>query len=72
MGQHVWLLLATIVTELLVILKWSRGQFTEPFPQHIKYAWALGGTLLTIYPTVMVKNHISVMNDHGILTTVSP
>lgn len=31
MGQHVWLLLATVVTELLVIFKWSKGQFVS-FP----------------------------------------
>lgn len=54
MGQHVWLLLATVGTELLVIIKWSRGQFPEPLPTHIKWAWAIGGTLLVLYPTVRV------------------
>jgi len=52
MGQHAWLLLATIVTELLVIFKWSQGQFKEPMPQWVKYAWAVGGALLVLYPTV--------------------
>ncbi|OAX37052.1 PSS-domain-containing protein [Rhizopogon vinicolor AM-OR11-026] len=51
MGQHVWLLLATILTELLVITKWSKGQFTEPFPRHIQWAWTIGGILLVLYPT---------------------
>lgn len=55
MGQHVWLLLATIVTELLVITKWSKGQFAAPFPPMVKAGWALGLTLLVLYPTVQVS-----------------
>lgn len=55
MGQHVWLLLATIGTELLVIFKWSRGQFPEPLPTTVKWAWTVGGILLVLYPTVRVS-----------------
>ena len=55
MGAHVWLLLATIITELLVILKWSQGQFTEPFPKAVKWGWGIGLTLLTLYPTIQVS-----------------
>ena len=52
MGQHCWLLLATILTELLVIVKWGKGQFPEPLPTHVKWAWGIGGTLLVLYPAV--------------------
>jgi len=52
MGTHVWLLLATILTELLVIIKFSAGQFDQPFPTIVKRAWALGGSLLVLYPFV--------------------
>ncbi|EGN93988.1 hypothetical protein SERLA73DRAFT_189140 [Serpula lacrymans var. lacrymans S7.3] len=52
MGQHVWLLLATILTELLVITKWSQGQYPEPLPRHIKWAWTVGGALLVTYPLI--------------------
>ncbi|CAE6448392.1 unnamed protein product [Rhizoctonia solani] len=52
MGQHAWLLFATILTELLIIFKWSRGMFTEPFPTHIKIAWSIGGALLIAYPSL--------------------
>ncbi|KAL7279822.1 hypothetical protein ACG7TL_006229 [Trametes sanguinea] len=52
MGQHVWLLLATIGTELLVIAKWSQGQFPEPLPTRVRWAWAIGAFLLVLYPTV--------------------
>lgn len=52
MGQHVWLLLATVITELLVITKWSQGQFTEPLPTKVRWGWAIGVTLLVLYPVV--------------------
>ena len=55
MGQHVWLLLATIITELLVISKWSKGQFPKPFPLAVKWGWAIGATLLVIYPIIQVS-----------------
>ena len=55
MGQHVWLLLATIITELLVITKWSQGQFTEPLPTKVRWGWAIGLTLLVLYPIVQVS-----------------
>ncbi|THU92447.1 phosphatidylserine synthase 2 [Dendrothele bispora CBS 962.96] len=49
MGQHVWLLLATILTELLVIFKWGKGQFPEPLPVKVKWGWAIGATSLVLY-----------------------
>ncbi|KAH0585836.1 Phosphatidylserine synthase 2 [Termitomyces sp. J132] len=52
MGQHVWLLLATTLTELLVIKKWSRSQFTESFPKSVKWGWTIGATLLVLYPII--------------------
>ncbi|EPQ54628.1 PSS-domain-containing protein [Gloeophyllum trabeum ATCC 11539] len=52
MGQHVWLLLATIGTELLAIIKWSKGQYPEPTPTFVKSAWAVGGLLLVAYPSL--------------------
>jgi hypothetical protein len=42
------------VTELLVIIKFSAGQFDQPFPTIVKRAWALGGSLLVLYPFVKV------------------
>lgn len=52
MGQHCWLLLATILTELLVITKWSRGLFEEPLPRYVRWAWTIGGVLLLLYPAI--------------------
>ena len=52
MGQHYWLLLATIPTEILVITEWSRGQFEETFLRQVKWAWLIGGTLSLLYPTI--------------------
>jgi len=50
MGQHSWLLLATMVTELLIIFKWSKGLFPEPFPTHIVWSLSAGAFLLVLYP----------------------
>ncbi|KAJ7892324.1 phosphatidylserine synthase 2 [Mycena olivaceomarginata] len=50
MGKHLWLLLATVLTEVVLILKWSQGQFAEVFPASVK--WGVGSvlSLLVIYP----------------------
>lgn len=55
MGQHCWLLLATVLTELLVITKWSRGVFLEPLPVHVQWSWIIGGMVLVLYPLVRVS-----------------
>ena len=55
MGAHAWLLLATIVTELLVIRKWAKGIYMEPFPVYVKWAWSIGAMLLVLYPLRRVR-----------------
>ncbi|KAJ7704211.1 phosphatidyl serine synthase-domain-containing protein [Mycena metata] len=52
MGQHVWLLLATVATEDLVIIKWSKGQFPAPLPRAVKWGWGVGLGILVLYPIV--------------------
>ncbi len=55
MGQHAWLLLATVVTELLIIIKFGRGQFPEPFPRPVKVFFAFLIFFLIAYPTIKVS-----------------
>ena len=55
MGQHVWLMLATIGTELLAIVKWSKGQYTAPLPTPVRIAWSVGAALLVLYPVGRVS-----------------
>lgn len=55
MGQHVWLLLATIGTELLAITKWSKGQFPVPLPTTVTWAWSFGACILVLYPAIQVR-----------------
>jgi len=55
MGQHVWLLLATIVTEILVITKWSKGLFPEPLPSKVKWGWIITASALILYPIQRVS-----------------
>ncbi|KAF7298649.1 Phosphatidylserine synthase 2 [Mycena indigotica] len=55
MGQHVWLLLATVLTELLVIAKFAGDPRSgiPPLldaPRAVKAGWAAGGALLVVYP----------------------
>jgi len=50
MGQHVWLLLATIVTELLAITKWGKGQYQDSLPNRVKWGWMFGAASLVLYP----------------------
>ncbi|KAF9508315.1 hypothetical protein BS47DRAFT_1350499 [Hydnum rufescens UP504] len=52
MGQHAWLLLATVTTELLLIFKWGRGQFPLPFPLLVKICAFVGVVLLLAYPAL--------------------
>jgi len=55
MGQHVWLLFATIVTEILVITKWSKGVFSEPLPSKVKWGWIIMAFSLVLYPILRVS-----------------
>ena len=57
MGQHAWLMLATIGTELLAIIKWSQGQFPTPLPTHVWFAWLIGAAMLVLYPVGQVSSH---------------
>jgi hypothetical protein len=71
MGQHVWLLLATIITELLVIIKWSRGLFTEPMPGYIKVFLSTLAVLLVAYPAGKVSAPLigSEFQSNGIISS---
>lgn len=63
MGQHVWLMLATIGTELLAIVKWSKGQFPAPLPTHVRIAWLVGAALLALYPVRQVSVLVSLYSQ---------
>jgi len=56
MGQHCWLLLATIMTEILVITKWSKGMFAEPLPVPVQWGWIAGALVLVLYPVKAVSS----------------
>ncbi|KAJ1800866.1 hypothetical protein LPJ59_000750 [Coemansia sp. RSA 2399] len=46
MGAHCWMLIATLLTELLIIVKFARGEFTEPFPTPVIVFWSLVASAL--------------------------
>jgi len=43
-GVFVWLLLACIVTEILICVKFGRGEFVEPWPAHVLWFWGATGS----------------------------
>jgi hypothetical protein len=49
LGAYAWLAGAILFTEVLIIIKFGRGEFTAPFPERVKLAWgAFGATLAAI------------------------
>lgn len=34
MGFHAWLLVATVMLEFLIVVKWSEGEFPKPAPRY--------------------------------------
>ncbi|KAJ2011226.1 hypothetical protein GGI06_004615, partial [Coemansia sp. S85] len=46
MGAHCWMLITTLLTELLIIVKFGRGEFSEPFPTHVIAFWSLVASIL--------------------------
>lgn len=50
MGSHAWLSMATVILELLIVVKWSKGEFTKPIPTPVRYFWTIAIGSLIIYP----------------------
>ncbi|KAJ2525659.1 hypothetical protein IWW43_006721 [Coemansia sp. RSA 1935] len=49
MGAHCWMLIVTLLTELLIIVKFARGEFTEPFPRYVVVFWSVVASLLAAF-----------------------
>ena len=62
LGRQSWVMLAIIVTELLICIKFGWATITKPLPRHIAMWWVLGAALLLIYTVVkfylLKPNHI--------------
>ncbi|KAI8381243.1 phosphatidyl serine synthase-domain-containing protein [Radiomyces spectabilis] len=51
LGVHAWLLIANIMTETLICLKFAENEFTTPAPMAIKIAWSVVfSIILVIFP----------------------
>lgn len=46
LGPRAWLGCAVVLTEILVIIKFGKDHFTQPFPDYIVYSWAILGLLI--------------------------
>ncbi|KAJ2001793.1 hypothetical protein GGI04_003604 [Coemansia thaxteri] len=49
MGAHCWLLIVTLLTELLIIVKFGRGAFDQPFPLPVLVFWSLVASLIVAF-----------------------
>jgi len=49
LGSNAWLALAVLVVEVLVVVKNSKGEFTNPWPQHIVRAWSVVFVCTAVY-----------------------
>jgi len=45
LGSFTWLAIATLMMEVLNIIKLGHGEFTAPFPRRIVIAWSVAGAL---------------------------
>jgi hypothetical protein len=46
LGPYAWLAGAVLFTEILIVIKFGRGEFTAPFPEHVVLAWSIFGAVL--------------------------
>lgn len=43
--------------------------FNEPFPFYVKVCWAIGGSMLVLYPTVRVSHSSFAIQTFGVYST---
>ncbi|KAI9100975.1 phosphatidylserine synthase 2 [Phlyctochytrium arcticum] len=63
LGMHAWMATANIMTELLIVIKFGRGEFTEPMPWEIKILWGCFAAILTGYCLVRFGFGEQVMDE---------
>lgn len=52
LGMHAWTFTMTVITELLIVIKFSDGEFNSPFPAYIIGFWTTFITLISLYAIV--------------------
>ena len=52
LGRQSWVLVAIVVTELLICIKFGWSTITKNLPRHIALWWVLGAGLLLIYTVI--------------------
>jgi len=52
LGRQSWVLVAIVVTEFLICVKFGWSTITKPLPSHVTICWVLGGALLVGYTVV--------------------
>ena len=62
-GRQSWLIIAIIITEFLVVIKFGWETLTKPIPTHIAYFWILGFIGLVVYTVWKFWIYRDVKND---------
>ena len=58
-GPFSWLSFYTALIELMAVIKFSKGMFTEPFPLHVKVIWTAIFILLSMAFYTAVQNGVN-------------
>lgn len=72
LGTFAWLAAAILGTELLNVAKLGRGEFTAPFPCHIKLVWSIAGIAFVLFlagwqAKLWVSSYMSKASPPGVL-----
>ncbi|PVZ97542.1 hypothetical protein BB558_006495 [Smittium angustum] len=49
LGAHMWLTMATVLTELLIIFKFGAGEFPAPFPNIVIIGWSIAFSIVVLF-----------------------
>ena len=74
LGTFAWLAGAILGAELLNVAKLGRGEFTAPFPDHIKLAWSIVGAAFVVFlavwqASIWGSSYVSKASPPGVLKT---
>lgn len=72
LGSFAWLAAAILGAELLNVAKLGRGEFTAPFPEHVKLAWSTVGVVVVVFlagwqARIWVSSYVSKASPPGAL-----
>eukprot|EP00003_Mantamonas_plastica_P023316 TRINITY_DN4179_c1_g1_i1.p1 TRINITY_DN4179_c1_g1~~TRINITY_DN4179_c1_g1_i1.p1 ORF type:complete len:488 (+),score=115.75 TRINITY_DN4179_c1_g1_i1:210-1466(+) len=67
LGAQSWIAMAILTVELLIVIKFSKGMFTNPIPTHILKAWGISGVIFIVCSVFALSrgSHLDSDTDEG-------